>query len=305
MANPMVRASFRRQLQRGLNTVFGLEYKQYPEEWRNIFAVDTSEKAYEEDVLMAGLPGAQVKAEGAGVAYAAGQEAWVARYLHETIALAFAITEEANEDGLYGSLGTKFSKALARSMQHTKEVKGANILNNAFTAGYVGGDGKVLCATDHPLVNGSTLSNTFSTQADLSEGSLEDAINQIGGWTDDQGIPIALQAIKLVVPLNLQFVAERLLRSDMRPDSANNDINALKSMRMLSGGYTVNHRLVDTNAWFMLTDVQDGLKHFVRRPISRGMEGDFESGNLRYKARERYSFGWTNWRGVFGSSGSS
>lgn len=301
----MNRALFRKQLQDGLNSVFGLEYKRYPEQWREIFEVDSSDKAYEEDVLMAGLGAAAVKAEGAGVQYDAGGESWVSRYMHETIALAFAITEEAVEDGQYGNLGTKFSRALARSMQHTKEVKGANILNFAATSGYTGGDGKVLLATDHPLYNGGSGANRPTTMADLSEATLEDALIAISQLTDDRGIPVALTAQKLIVPPALKFVAQRLLFSDFRPDSANNDINAIRNMGMLPGGFCVNQRLTDTNAWFIKTDAMDGLKHLKRIGIQRGVEGDFETGNMRYKARERYSFGWTDWRGVYGSTGGS
>jgi Mu-like prophage major head subunit gpT len=299
----MNRSSFRKQLQEGLNAVFGLAYKRYPEEWREIFDVYKSTKSFEEDVLMTGLGGAQVKAEGAGVAYDAGSEAWVARYLHETIALAFAITEEALEDNLYGDVGAKYARALARSMQHTKEVKGAKILNDGFTAGVTYGDGKVLFATDHPLQGGGTLSNTFAVAADLAEASLEDAIIQIAGWTDDRGIPIAAQAMKLIIPPALHFVAERLLATNQRPGTADNDVNALKSTGMLPQGYAVVHRLTDPDQWTLKTDVPDGLKYFQRRPLQRGMEGDFESGNTRYKARERYSFGVTDPRAAFSSPG--
>lgn len=300
----MNRAQFRHQLQLGLNTVFGLEYKRYPEEWRDLFDISPSKKAYEEDVLMTGFGGAQVKPEGRGVAYDAGSEAWVARYKHDTIALAFAITEEAVEDGLYGDLGAKFAKALARSMQHTKEVNGANVLNNGFTAGaYAGGDGVALFSTSHPLVGGGVLSNTPSTPANLAEASLEDAMIQISNWTDDKGIPVALQAQKLVIPPALGFVAERLLKSTGRPGTPDNDINAMKSMGMIPQGASINHRLTDTNAWYLKTDANDGLKHFSRKSLQRGMEGDFETGNLRFKARERYSFGFTDPRGCYGSPG--
>jgi phage major head subunit gpT-like protein len=297
------RSSFRKQLQEGLNAIFGLEYKRYPQEWREIFDVYKSSKAYEEDVLMTGLGAAQVKAEGAGVAYDTGAEAWVARYMHETIALAFAITEEAVEDNLYGDIGARYARALARSMQHTKEVKGANVLNNGFSSSYPGGDGKALFATDHPLQGGGTLSNTFAVAADLAEASLEDAMIQIAGWTDDRGIPIAAQALKLIIPPALHFVAERLLATNQRPGTGDNDVNALKSTGMLPQGYTVNHRLTDTDAWFLKTDVPDGLKFFQRKALQRGMEGDFETGNSRYKARERYTMGWTDPRAAFGTAG--
>lgn len=299
----MNRAQFRKQLQEGLNAVFGLEYKSYPEEWRDFLDLENSHKAYEEDVLMVGLGAAQVKAEGAGVAYDSGSEAWVSRYQHETIALAFSITEEAIEDGLYGKLGAKYAKALARSMQHTKEVKSANILNNAFNSSFAGGDGKSLCATDHPLQGGGTFSNTFTTPADLSEASLEDALIQISKFTDDRGIPIASLAMKLVIPPDLCFVAERLTKSTLRPGTADNDINASRSKGMLPQGYCQVHRLTDPDAWFIKTDCPDGLKMMQRKNLQRGMEGDFETGNMRYKARERYSVGFTDPRAIFGSSG--
>lgn len=300
---PMNRARFRKQLQEGLNTVFGLEYRRYPEEWRDIFAVENSQKSYEEDVLLTGFGGAQTKAEGAGVAYDEGAEAWVARYHHETIALAFAITEEAEEDGLYGSLGSKYAKALARSLQHTKEVKGANILNNGFSSSYAGGDGKELFATDHPLYGGGSLRNEPSTAADLSEAALEDACIDISQWTDDRGIPIQVKATKLIIPPQLYFEAHRILRSNLRVGTSDNDTNALKDSGMIPQGAHVNHRLSDADAWFIITDAPDGLKHMSRKTVKRGVEGDFETGNMRYKARERYSFGWTDPRGAYGSPG--
>jgi hypothetical protein len=299
----MNRSRFRKQLQEGLNTVFGLAYRRYPEEWREIFTVESSRKAYEEDVLLVGLGGAQVKAEGAGVAYDQGAESWVARYHHETIALAFAITEEAEEDGLYGKLGAKYAKALARSLQHTKEVKGAAILNNGFTSTFPGGDGVELFSTAHPLWGGGTLSNEPSTPADLSETSLEDALITIAEWTDDRGIPVNAMAKKLIVPPELQFEAARLLRSEFQPGTANNDVNAHKALGMVPEGARVNHRLTDADAWFLITDIEDGLKHMSRLSVRRGVEGDFETGNLRYKARERYVNGWTDPRGAFGSPG--
>jgi len=299
----MNRARFRKQLQEGLNTVFGLEYRRYEQEWRPIFDVANSSKAYEEDVLLAGLAGAPVKPEGAPVAYDMGGEAFVSRYVHETIALAFAITEEAEEDNLYGSVGQKYARALARSMQHTKEVKGAAILNNGFSASFPGGDGVALFSTSHPLFGGGTQSNTFATQADLSETSLEEALIAISKFVDERGIPVAVRGQRLIVPPDLIFVAERLLASTGRPGTADNDVNAIRSMGMLPGGMAQNHRLTDSNAWFIKTDCPDGLKHMVRKNIQRGLEGDFETGNMRYKARERYSFGWSDYRGVFGSSG--
>ena len=301
----MNRARFRKQLQEGLNTVFGLEYRRYEQEWRPIFAVENSQKAYEEDVLLAGLAGAPVKPEGAPVSYDQGGEAYVSRYVHETIALAFSLTEEAEEDGLYGSFGSKYSKALARSMQHTKEVKGAAILNNGFDSAFPGGDGVELFSVLHPLFGGGTQANTFSTQADLSETSLEEACIAISKFVDERSIPIAVRVQKLIVPPDLMFVAERLLMSPYRPGSADNDINAIKKMGMVPGGCYKNHRLTDPSAWHLITDQQDGLKHMVRKNIQRGLEGDFETGNMRYKARERYSFGWSDYRGGFGSSGNT
>lgn len=301
----MNRARFRKQLQEGLNTVFGMEYRRYEQEWRPIFNVENSQKAYEEDVLLAGLAGAPVKAEGAPVAYDQGGEAFVSRYVHETIALAFSITEEAEEDNLYGSIGSKYSKALARSMQHTKEVKGAAILNNGFSASFPGGDGVSLFNTAHPLFGGGTQSNTFTTQADLSETSLEEACIAISKFVDERSIPIAVRVTKMIIPTDLEFVAERLLMSPYRPGTADNDVNALKKMGKVPGGAFKNHRLTDPNAWFLITDAQDGLKHMSRVNIQRGLEGDFETGNMRYKARERYSFGWSDYRGAFASSGSS
>ena len=300
---PMNRSKFRKQLQEGLNTVFGLEYRRYPEQWRAIFDVERSRKAYEEDVLLFGFDGAPVKAEGAGVSYDEGGEAWVSRYHHETIALAFQITEEAEEDGLYGSLGSKYSRALARSLQHTKEVKGANILNNGFSSSFPGGDGKELFATDHPLAGGGTFQNELTTPADLSETALEDALIDISNFIDDRGIPIMVQARKLIHPPQLMFDACRILQSPGRPGTADNDINAMRYEGMIPEGHTTNQRLTDPDAWFLKTDCPDGLKHMSRLSVRRGVEGDFESGNMRYKARERYSFGWTDPRGAYGSAG--
>lgn len=299
----MTRAQFRKELQEGLNTLFGLEYKRHPEEWRQIFDVNNSKKAYEEDVLLVGLGPAQVKPEGGSVAYDAGQEGWVARYVNETIALAFALTQEAEEDNLYGSLGAKYAKALARSMQHTKEVKGANILNNGFSTSYPIGDGKPLLSATHPLYTGGTFSNVLATPADLSETSLESIMIQIGQTVDDRGIPVLISGTKLVIPVDLQFEAERILSSTQRVGTADNDANAMRNMRMLPGGYTVNHRLTDADAWFVKTDAPDGLKYMNRVGIQRGIEGDFDTGNMRYKSRERYAFGSTDPRGIFGSAG--
>lgn len=302
---PMNRAQFKKELQEGLNTVFGLEYKQYPEQWRDSFDISISKKSYEEDVLLVGFGAAATKREGAGLQYDEGSEGWTARYIHETVALGFSITEEAVEDNLYGDIGAKYAKALARSLQHTKEVKGANVLNNGFSASFTGGDGVALFSTAHPLVGGGTFSNTFTTQADLSEASLEDALIAISNFVDDRRIPVSVMATKLIVPPALMFTAERLTKTMGRPGTADNDVNASKSMGMLTGGMRVNQRITDTNSWFLKTDCPDGLKHFVRKGVSRGMEGDFETGNLRYKARERYVNGWTNPRGAFGSSGST
>jgi len=299
------RADFRKQLQEGLNAVFGMAYKSYPEEWRGFFAVTTSRKAFEEDVLMAGFGAAPVKGEGAAIEYDEGSESYVARYNHETIALAFAITEEAEEDGLYGALGSKYAKALARSMQHTKEVKGSNVLNNGFSASFLGGDNVSLFSTAHPLWGGGSQSNKLATPADVTEASLEEAIIQIGDWVDERGIPIAVQALCLVIPTDLQFIVERILMSPYRSGTGDNDLNALKEMGMFPRGVKVNHRLTDADAWFIVTDCPDGLKHMVRKKISRGIEGDFETGNMRYKTRERYSFGWSDYRGGFASEGAA
>ncbi len=297
------RAVFRKQLQEGLNAVFGLEYKRYPEEYRQIFDVESSTKAYEEELLEVGFGEAPEKPEGASVQFDDGGESWVARYYHITVALAFAITEEAEEDGLYGSIGNKMSRALARSMQHTKEIRGASILNNGFNASFPGGDNVSLFNAAHPLWGGGTLSNVLATPADLSETSLEEMLILISTWTDDRGIPLNARAIKLIIPPQLRFVATRILKSDFRPGTGDNDINAMKNLGELSADPAVNHRLTDPDAWFIKTDVPDGLKHFVRVAVKRGVEGHFETGNIRYKARERYSFGWSNFRGAAGTPG--
>ena len=299
----MTRQQFAKQLQDGLNTVFGMEYDSFPTSYDKIFKTYNSQKAFEEDVLMVGFGGASEKSEGGTIAYDQGQEAWVARYSHSTIALAFAITEEAVEDGRYGDIGQKYSKALARSMRYTKEVRGTSILNNGFSSSYAGGDGKELFATDHPLAGGGTLANELATAADLSEEALEDAMIAIDGFVDDRGIPIMVKAQSLVIPRQLQFVAHRILKSTLQSDTANNNANALKDMNALPGGMDVNVYLSDPDAWFLITNAADGLKHFTRRKLKRGMEGDFETGNMRYKASERYSFGWTDWRGAFASPG--
>lgn len=300
------RASIRKQLQEGLNAVFGLEYGQYPDQWKEFLTLETeSKKAFVEDVLMTGLGAAAVKAEGAGVQYDSASEGWVSRYVFETIALAFAITEEAMEDDLYKTLGTKLSKALARSMAHTKNVKGANILNYGFNSSYTGGDGKVLFATDHPLKSGGTQANTLATQADLSETSLEDMLVLISNCVDDRGLPMPLTAKKLIVPTASQFIAARLLSgpSDMRQGTSDRDINAIKTLGLVSGGFSVNNFLTDNDAWYLTTNCADGLKMIQRVALKTGMDGDFDSGNMRYKARERYAAGWSDFRGAFGSQG--
>lgn len=299
----MSRAQFKKQLQEGINTVFGLEYARHPEEWRYHLDYEVGTKAFEEDVLMSGLDPAQVKPEGRGVHYSEGRELWTQRYTHETIALAFAVTEEAEEDNLYGSLGKRYGRALARSMQQTKEVKGANVLNDGHDAAFKIGDGKALFATDHPLEYGGTLRNTLATPADLSEFSLESALIDIDNFEDDKGIPVSVRAVRLIVPTASRYTAQRLLFSSLRPGTADNDLNAIASMNMIDGGFRVNHRLVDTRKWFIKTDCPDGLKHIQRVNIRRGIEGDFETGNMRYKARERYKQGATDPRGAYASAG--
>ena len=299
------RAQLLKELLPGLNALFGLEYARYGEEHKEIYEVESSERSFEEETKLAGFGAAPVKNEGQGIAYDNAQEAWTARYNHETIALGFSITEEAVEDNLYDSLSSRYTKALARAMAYTKQVKGAAILNNAFSGSYLYGDGKSLCATDHPLVNGSANSNRPSTGVDLNETSLENAVIQIAAWTDEKGLLIAAKPKKLVIPPALMFVATRLLETTQRVGTADNDINALKSNGSIPGGYTVNHFLTDTNAWFLLTDVPNGLKHFVRTSLDTKMDGDFDTGNVRYKARERYSFGVSDPMGLYGSPGSS
>ena len=298
------RALFTKQLNLGLNTVFGMEYDRYPEQWRALYSTEQSMKAFEEDVQMIGFGAAPTKAEGAMINYDSGREGFVSRYVHETVALAFAITEEAEEDGLYGSLGAKYARALARSMQQTKEVKGANVFNNA-TGTSVGGDGVSLLNDSHPLGGGGTASNKLATAADLSETSLESLLIQISEAVDDRSIPVALSGRKLAVPPQLVFIAERILKSNLRPGTADNDINALRNMGMIPEGVVVNQRFTDPDQYFILTDCPDGMKHFVRAPIKKAVEGDFETGNLRYKVRERYSFGFTDCRGVYGSEGAA
>lgn len=297
----MNRSDFRKQLQVGLNAVFGLEYDRYPEEWRDMFDVETSEKAFEEDVMQVGLGAAPFKAEGAPILYDDGFESFTVRYQHQTVALAFAITEEAEEDNLYGSIGQRMSKSLARGLQRTKEVTGANIFNNGFDSNFPGGDGVSLFNTAHPLGGGATLANTFATPAQLAESSMEDMLTTISAWVDERGIPVRAQVERLIVPPQLMFVATRLLMTPYQPDTGDNNINAIFKLGSIRDGFSVNHQLTDPARWFFKTNVPDGLKHFVRRPVKRGLEGDFETGNLRYKASERYSFGFSNPRCAAGS----
>jgi hypothetical protein len=298
------RAQLLKELLPGLNALFGLEYARYGEEHKEMYETETSERSFEEETKLSGFSAAPVKNEGSAIAYDNAQEAWTTRYNHETIALGFAITEEAIEDNLYDSLSARYTKGLARAMAYTKQIKAAATLNNGFSAQYAGGDGVALFSTSHPLVNGGVNSNTPSTQADLNETSLEAAVIQIAAWTDERGLLIAAKPKKLIIPPALQFVATRLLETSLRVGTNNNDLNALKNNGSIPEGYTINHYLTDTNAWFLTTDVPNGLKHFVRTPLQNSMDGDFDTGNVRYKARERYSFGWSDPLGVFGSSGS-
>ena len=297
------RAQLVKELEPGLNALFGLEYKRYEDEAAQIFDKESSDRAFEEEVMLSGFGTADVKPEGSGVQYDDAQETYTARYTHETVALAFALTEEAIEDNLYDRISSRYTKALARSMATSKQVKGANVLINAFAAsGYNGGDGESLCGNAHPTLNGNQ-SNVPSTAADLSETSLEQALIDIAGYQDERGLKIAAQGQKMIIPKELQFTAERIMKSQGRVGTADNDINAIKAMGMVPQGYTVNHYLTDTDAWFIKTDVPNGMKHFVRAPLKTAMEGDFDTGNVRYKARERYSFGWSDWRGIYGNQG--
>lgn len=296
------RAQLLKELLPGLNALFGMEYAKYGEEHAEIFETETSDRSFEEETKLSGFSAAPVKNEGSAIEYDNAQEAWTARYTHETIAMGFSITEEAIEDNLYDSLSSRYTKALARAMAYTKQVKAASILNNAFS-GATYGDGKALCATDHPLVSGGVNSNTPAVAADLNETSLEAAVIQIAGWTDERGLLIAAKPRKLIVPPSLQFVATRLLETEGRVATADNDLNALRNNGSIPEGYAVNHYLTDTNAWFLLTDVPNGLKHFVRTPMQTSMDADFDTGNSRYKARERYSFGVSDPLGIFGSAG--
>jgi len=297
------RAQLLKELLPGLNALFGMEYARYGEEHKEIYETETSERSFEEETKLSGFSAAPVKNEGSAIAYDNGQEAWTARYNHETIAQGFSLTEEAIEDNLYDSLAARYTKALARSMAYTKQVKAAAVLNNGFTSGYNGGDGVPLFSANHPLVSGGTNSNVPSTPADLNETSLEAAVIQISLWTDERDLLIAAKPKKLIVPPPLQFVATRLLETELRVGTNDNDINALKSNGSIPEGYTINHFLTDTNAWFLTTDVPNGMKHFVRVPLSQSMDGDFDTGNVRYKARERYSFGWSDPLGMYGSQG--
>ena len=296
------RAQLVKELEPGLNALFGLEYKNYANEHAEIFDSENSDRAFEEEVMLSGFGNAAVKPEGSSVNYDAATETFTARYTHETLALAFSITEEAIEDNLYDRLASRYTKALARSMANAKQVKAANVLNRAFNSSYTGGDGLELCSTAHTIVAG-TFKNELSTAADLNETSLEQALVDIGVMKDERGLKIAAKGTKMIVPNDLQFTAERLLKSPGRTGTADNDINASKNMGMIPQGYVVNHYLTDTDAWFLKTDVPNGLKHFVRAPIKTAMEGDFETGNVRYKARERYSFGCSDPRGIYGSPG--
>ncbi len=297
------RSQLVKELEPGLNALFGMEYKRYDNEHEQIFDTESSDRAFEEEVMLTGFDLAPTKTEGAGVSYDTAQESFTARYTHETIALAFAITEEAVEDNLYDRLAARYTRALARSMSQTKQVKASSVLNNAFSSSYPGGDGVSLCNSAHPTALGPNFSNTPAVAADLNETSLEQAIIDIAGFTDERGLKTAIQGMKLIIPKELQFVAERLMVSNLRVGTADNDVNAIRSMGMLPEGYVVNHFLTDTDAWFIKTDAPNGLKHFTRAGMKTGMEGDFDTGNVRFKARERYSFGWSDPRGIYGSAG--
>ena len=294
-----------KELEPGLNALFGLEYNRYENEHAEIYISETSDRAFEEEVMLSGFGSAPVKAEGQAVQFDDANESFTARYTHETIAMAFAITEEAIEDNLYDRLAGRYTRALARSMANTKQVKAANVLNNAFNASFTGGDGVELCATNHPLLNGGTFRNELATAADLSETSLEQALIDISAFVDERGLKIAMQGVKLIIPKELQFTAERILKTPQRVGTADNDINAMANMGMIPQGYRINHFLTDTDAFFIMTDAPNGMKQFVRAPIKTAIEGDFDTGNVRFKARERYSFGFSDPRGVFGSPGAA
>ena len=298
------RAQLVSELEPGLNALFGLEYKNYENQHTQIYTIESSDRAFEEEVMESGFGEAPVKTEGAGVSYDQAQEVYTARYTHETIALAFSLTEEAVEDNLYDRLSARYTKALARSMAQTKQIKAAAVLNGAFTTS-IGGDGVVLCSTAHPTLSGPNLSNTLATPADLSETSLEQSLIDIQAFTDERGLKIAVQGLKLIIPKELQFTADRILKSTLRVGTADNDINALRNMGMVSQGYTVNNFLTDPDAFFIKTDAPNGMKMFERVSLKTGFEGDFDTGNVRYKARERYSFGFSDPRGMFGSPGAA
>ena len=295
------RSQLAKELEPGLNALFGMEYARYEAEHAEIFDTESSDRAFEEETLIVGFGNAEVKSEGSGVRFDNANEGYTSRYTHETVALAFALTEEAVEDNLYDRLGARYTKALARSMANTKQIKAASVLNNAFST--TGGDGKVLIATDHPLGGGGSLANRATTMADLNETSLEDALINISTFTDDRGLNIALRGMKLIVPPQLQFVADSLLQTTGRVGTSDNDINSIRNQGMIPDGYVVNHYLTDTDAFFLKTDCPDGFKYFERSPMQTALEGDFDTGNMRYKARERYSFGYSNFRAVFGSQG--
>ncbi len=297
------RAQLLKELLPGLNALFGLEYEKYAEEHKEIFEVESSDRSFEEETKLSGFSAAPVKDEGSAIEYDSAQEAWTARYTHETIAMGFSITEEAMEDNLYDSLSARYTKALARAMAYTKQVKAASILNNAFNASVTYGDGVSLCSTAHPLVSGGTNANRPAVDADLNETSLEAAVIAISQWTDERGLLIAAMPRKLIIPSNLQFVATRLLETEGRVSTADNDLNALRNNGSIPEGYAINHYLTDTDAWFLTTDIPNGLKHFVRTPMSTSMESDFDTGNSRYKARERYSFGVSDPLAIYGSQG--
>jgi len=297
------RAQLLKELLPGLNALFGLEYARYGEQHKEIYEIESSERSFEEETKLSGFAAAAVKNEGSAIQYEAGQEAWTARYNHETIALGFSLTEEAVEDNLYDSLSARYTKALARAMAYTKQVKAAAVLNNGFNSAYTGGDGSALFSASHSLVSGGSNSNIPSTPADLNETSLEAAVIQIAQWTDERGLLIAAKPKKLIVPPALQFVATRLLETEQRVGTTDNDINALKNNGSIPEGYTINNFLTDNNAWFLTTDVPNGLKHFVRQSLVTSSDSDFDTGNMRYKARERYSFGWSDPLGMYGSAG--
>ena len=297
------RAQLLKELLPGLNALFGLEYARYGEEHKEIYETETSERSFEEETKLSGFSAAPVKNEGSAIAYDNAQEAWTARYTHETIALGFSLTEEAIEDNLYDSLSSRYTKGLARAMAYTKQIKAAATLNNGFSSAVTYGDGQPLFSTAHPLVSGGTNSNRPSVNSDLNETSLENAVIQIAAWTDERGLLIAAKPKKLVIPPALQFTATRLLQTELRVATADNDVNALKMLGSIPEGYAINHFLTDTNAWFLTTDVPNGMKHFVRIPLQNSMDGDFDTGNVRYKSRERYSFGWSDPLGMYGSAG--